>query len=141
MYEVKCRAIQAAHADKLHSNHLMSSSPSKLQKKQRACISRAIQAAYADRLHSNHLMSYTIKTCDYVHHCTHNPCSTPLRCFAATRPNVTKTHTWTPLRCFAATRPNVTNATSRPEDSNVTHDSNTSRLMTPRAKRVTRAKK
>ena len=32
LYEVKCRAIQAAHADKLHSNHLMSSSPSKLQK-------------------------------------------------------------------------------------------------------------
>ena len=26
MYEVKCRAIQAAHADRLHSNHLRSSS-------------------------------------------------------------------------------------------------------------------
>ena len=32
LYEVKCRAIQAAYADRLHSNHLMSSSPSKFQK-------------------------------------------------------------------------------------------------------------
>ena len=34
LYEIKCRDIQAAYADRLHSNHLISSSPSKLQKKQ-----------------------------------------------------------------------------------------------------------
>ena len=32
MYDVKYSAIQSAHTDRLHSNHLMSSSPSKLQK-------------------------------------------------------------------------------------------------------------
>ena len=37
----------------------------------------------------------------------------------------------TPLRCFAATRPNVTNATLRSEDSNVTHDSHNMQNLYP----------